>query len=62
MSALGWVHAVAWSPSGETLAYAGHDSSVHFATFPKGVAPGGGNAEPIVRSVNSSGILKRRTT
>jgi len=43
LSALGWVHAVAWSPSGAVLAYAGHDSSVHFATF--------GGAEPVVRSV-----------
>ena len=43
LSALGWVHAVAWSPSGSVLAYAGHDSSLHFATF--------GGAEPVVRTV-----------
>jgi len=44
LSALGWVHAVAWSPSGNILAYAGHDSSVHFATL-------AGTAEPVVRTV-----------
>jgi actin related protein 2/3 complex subunit 1A/1B len=26
----GWVHDVAWSPTGQTLAYASHDSSVNF--------------------------------
>ncbi|KAJ1458846.1 WD40-repeat-containing domain protein [Pelagophyceae sp. CCMP2097] len=35
-AASGWVHAVAYSPSGNTLAFAGHDSSVHFATFAGG--------------------------
>mmetsp|Transcript_12105 Transcript_12105/g.12477 ORF Transcript_12105/g.12477 Transcript_12105/m.12477 type:complete len:376 (-) Transcript_12105:76-1203(-) len=34
----GWVSAVAWSPSGNTLAYAAHDSTIHFVTF-----TGGGN-------------------
>jgi len=33
LSALCWVNAVAWSPSGNVLAFAGHDSSIHFATF-----------------------------
>jgi actin related protein 2/3 complex subunit 1A/1B len=28
-----WVHAVAWSPSGNQLAYASHDSKVYVATF-----------------------------
>ena len=37
----GWVNAVAWSPSGKTLAFAGHDCTLHVATF-------GGNA-PVVR-------------
>jgi len=31
LGALGWIHGVAWSPSGNIVAYAGHDSSVHFA-------------------------------
>mmetsp|Transcript_27709 Transcript_27709/g.46582 ORF Transcript_27709/g.46582 Transcript_27709/m.46582 type:complete len:398 (-) Transcript_27709:291-1484(-) len=31
MSSFGWIHAVAWSPSGNVLAYAGHDSTLHFA-------------------------------
>lgn len=44
LSAAGWVHAVAWSPSGNILAYASHDSTVHFATM--GVA-----AEPPVQVV-----------
>jgi len=33
LSAMGWVAAVAWSPTGDSLAYAGHDSSIHVATF-----------------------------
>ena len=32
-SALGWVNAVAWSPSGNVLAFSGQDSSIHFVTF-----------------------------
>lgn len=28
----GWVHSVQWSPSGSTLAFAGHDASVSFVT------------------------------
>jgi len=28
----GWVHCVRWSPSGSTLAFAGHDSSASFVT------------------------------
>lgn len=28
----GWVHSVRWSPTGSTLAFAGHDSSVGFVT------------------------------
>lgn len=39
LNSLGWVNAVAWSPSGSTLAYAGHDSSIHFATFVSEQAP-----------------------
>ena len=35
----GWVHAVAYSPSGCVLAFAGHDASVHFAQFNTGGAP-----------------------
>eukprot|EP01035_Chromulina_nebulosa_P019078 gene19078-24904_t len=46
ITALGWVNAVAWSPSGSTLAFAGHDSSIHFATlYPEG---------PVVQSVRFS--------
>lgn len=33
MSCLGWVNAVAWSPSGYTLCFAGHDSSIHCVNF-----------------------------
>jgi len=29
----GWVEALAWSPSGTILAYAGHDASITFVTF-----------------------------
>lgn len=35
----GWVHSVAWSPSGSSMAFTGHDSSLHVVTFPaKGTA------------------------
>lgn len=37
----GWVNAVAWSPSGNTLAFAGHDCTLHVATF--------GGPIPVVR-------------
>jgi actin related protein 2/3 complex subunit 1A/1B len=30
-SASGWVHAIKWSPSGNVIAFSGHDSSVNFA-------------------------------
>jgi len=30
-AASGWVHAIKWSPSGNQLAFAGHDSSINFA-------------------------------
>jgi len=30
-SASGWVHAIKWSPSGNAIAFAGHDSSINFA-------------------------------
>jgi actin related protein 2/3 complex subunit 1A/1B len=49
LSSLGWIHAVAWAPSGNTLAYAGHDSSVFVATL--GVA-----AEPPVQVVRLHGL------
>lgn len=35
----GWVHAVAYSPSGSTLAFVGHDSSAHFVSFAPGAEP-----------------------
>ncbi|CAM9288697.1 unnamed protein product [Ascophyllum nodosum] len=38
LSCAGWVTAVAWSPSGSTLAYAGQDSTVHFIRFDQGSA------------------------
>lgn len=47
LSALGWIHAVAWSPSGNILAYTGHDSSVHFADLTTG-RPG---VDPVVHTV-----------
>lgn len=33
LTALSWVNAVAWSPSGNVLAFAGQDSSLHTTTF-----------------------------
>mmetsp|Transcript_6385 Transcript_6385/g.12261 ORF Transcript_6385/g.12261 Transcript_6385/m.12261 type:complete len:379 (-) Transcript_6385:2067-3203(-) len=33
LNAHGWVTAVAWSPSGNTLCFAGHDSSLHIASL-----------------------------
>lgn len=41
VATVGWVNAVAWSPSGTSLAFAGHDSSLVVVTFPPA------NAEPI---------------
>jgi len=35
-ASVGWVNACAWSPSGHTLAFAGHDSSLVVVTFPPG--------------------------
>lgn len=32
-AASGWVHAIKWSPSGNKLAFAGHDSSINFANI-----------------------------
>lgn len=37
LGCMGWVNAVAWSPSGATLAFAGHDSSLSIALFDDGV-------------------------
>jgi len=39
---------VTWTPSGGTLIYAGHDSTIHFATFTKG------NALPAVQTLRLS--------
>lgn len=33
LSSQGWITALAWSPTGNVLCYAGHDSSIHFARF-----------------------------
>jgi actin related protein 2/3 complex, subunit 1A/1B len=38
LSASSWINAMAWSPSGTTLAYASHDSAIHFADFSSGAA------------------------
>jgi actin related protein 2/3 complex subunit 1A/1B len=45
-----WVNSVAWSPSGYRLAFAGHDSSVHFVQIL------GGGAPPEVKSVMLRGL------
>jgi len=34
----GWVHASKWSPSGNTIAFAAHDSTIHFADVASGNA------------------------
>lgn len=48
MACMGWVNAVAWSPSGHTLCYAGHDSSIHITSFSGGV--------PVVQSIRFSSL------
>jgi actin related protein 2/3 complex subunit 1A/1B len=48
LSCNGWVNAVAWTPSGSTLVYASHDSTIHFASF---VAEGG--SAPVVQSIRT---------
>lgn len=40
----GWVNAVAYAPSGDRLAFAGHDASIHFADF-------GGSGPPSVATI-----------
>ena len=40
---MGWVNAVAWSPSGKTLCYCGHDSSFHVVNFDSGT--------PVIQSI-----------
>lgn len=44
LHASSWVNAVAWAPSGKVLAYASHDSAIHFATF-------GGSGDPVVQTI-----------
>lgn len=48
LSALGWITALAWTPSGQTLCFAAHDSSVHFATFSSS-APGNVASHQVLR-------------
>lgn len=38
-SSNGWVESVAWTPSGDGLAFAGHDSSISFVRFAEGQPP-----------------------
>mmetsp|Transcript_1724 Transcript_1724/g.2701 ORF Transcript_1724/g.2701 Transcript_1724/m.2701 type:complete len:378 (+) Transcript_1724:70-1203(+) len=45
LTSSGWVTAVAWSPSGNTLCYSGHDSSIHMVTF----SGGGASAHQTIR-------------
>lgn len=40
LNAHGWITAVAWSPSGNSLCFAGHDSSLHIASFNEHTAGG----------------------
>ena len=48
LSANSWINCLAWSPSGNVLAYATHDSSIHFATgF-------GGSSGPVVQTIRTS--------
>eukprot|EP01038_Epipyxis_sp_PR26KG_P015352 gene15352-20687_t len=49
LGSLGWIHSVAWSPSGNVLCYSGHDSTIHFALL-------GGQSEPIIQSLRLPGL------
>lgn len=49
LSAQGWVNAVAWSPSGDSLAYAGHDCTLHVVVF-------GEAGSPVVRVLQLRGL------
>ena len=53
LSAQGWVNAIAWSPSGLSLAYAGHDCTLHVATFGSSV---GSSVPPVVRVLPLNGL------
>lgn len=49
LSTSSWVEAVAWSPSGNVVAYSSHDSMLHFATL-------GQSAEPTVQMLRLTGL------
>jgi actin related protein 2/3 complex subunit 1A/1B len=40
-----WLNDCCWSPSGAALAFVGHDSMLHVATWPSGAGSGSGAAE-----------------
>mmetsp|Transcript_14994 Transcript_14994/g.16971 ORF Transcript_14994/g.16971 Transcript_14994/m.16971 type:complete len:384 (+) Transcript_14994:266-1417(+) len=47
-SSNGWVESVAWSPSGDLLAFAGHDSSVSLVSFASG--------QPVCMTIKSNSL------
>jgi len=49
-NARAWVQAVAWSPSGFRLSFAGHGSTIHFVQLL------GGGAAPVVQTVTMPGL------
>eukprot|EP01113_Clastostelium_recurvatum_P002397 TRINITY_DN10_c0_g1_i1.p1 TRINITY_DN10_c0_g1~~TRINITY_DN10_c0_g1_i1.p1 ORF type:complete len:387 (-),score=101.30 TRINITY_DN10_c0_g1_i1:77-1192(-) len=51
MDAGGWVHAVKWSPSGNQVAYASHDSSISFANV--------SSLPPTIQKINLKGLPLR---
>eukprot|EP01041_Mallomonas_annulata_P000694 gene694-1330_t len=51
-SCVGWVQALAWSPSGNTLCYCCHDSTIHFASFNN--LTNNNNNDPVVQSLRLS--------
>ena len=52
-----WLNDCAWSPSGASLAFVGHDSLLHVVSYPAagggggGAGAAGGDGEPIVQSI-----------
>ncbi len=52
LSSNSWINCLAWSPSGNVLCYAGHDSTIHFAS-------NFGSIEPVVQTIKLSDLPLR---
>ncbi len=46
-----WLNDCCWSASGTSLAFVGHDSMLHVATYPSNTSSGGAIDDPIIQSI-----------